>query len=113
MIPKSVKEFLSTKKGKLIAFFVYIYLAPKISPIIGFGLPFMFIFGYFFLIYYFRDKIKNLEFYKKFIIGLPVYIASVLPLAQNEYFFPAQFFLILGIALTLAAFENKKKVNDS
>jgi O-antigen ligase len=40
------------------------------------------------------------------------FMRSIVDSNMRDHMFK-QFFLILGIALTLAAFENKKKVNDS
>jgi len=95
---ESLKKLLSTRKGKLIALFLYIAFGKEIASIVGVSLPIILFMAYAFGVYTIRDNLKNKPFYIKFIYALPVYLLSMYPLANNEYFFFSQVFLVPGIA---------------
>ncbi len=93
----SLDKLLSTRKGKIIAIFIYLVFGKKIALLIGIGMPIMLFLTYLFIVYKTRDKIKSKPFYIKFIIALPVYALAVSPLAFNQYFMISQIFMVLGI----------------
>ena len=93
----SLNKLLNTRRGKLIALFIFLGFGREIGLIVGAGLPIILFLTYLFFVYKERNKIKGLPFYQKFIIALPVYGLSMIPFFNNEYFLASQFFLVPGI----------------
>jgi len=96
-VRESLNKLLSTRRGKLIALFIFLGFGQEIGSLIGASLPIILFLTYLFFVYRERNKIKGLPFYQKFIIALPVYGVSMIPFFNDEYFFASQFLLVPGI----------------